>query len=315
MTWSPLPETSPASCVDHDLFDCEQVNEAIALQLQDEARALDLFGSQHWLEFDAGEARLCLEHEPVVARIRRLAGFEAVDEQVAAPDLLAVLGDGCARGCCPVVFGDGFVMPWLPYAGRRHVPHTFVVVGVATDRQTLRFVDGYSVQTEWGAAAPVAGDLTAPLVEAIAGRGPLVVRLFERRTGAARVTPDELLSDNAIALTGFDLAANASAFVDHYEAKRSDAAQLEEFTEACWTIERRRRLYAAWLVGQRGRPSGLADVVAEEVLRRWDEANRFCYLALRRARRGTAASEALFEQVLAAGHADAAFGQRLVEAA
>jgi hypothetical protein len=57
-----------------------------------------------------------------------------------------------ATGVCYVV-GDAFDMPWLPYFGRAHMPHSFLVAA-RPGKPTPIVVDAYDNHTEWGAAEP-----------------------------------------------------------------------------------------------------------------------------------------------------------------
>ena len=85
--------------------------------------------------------------------------------------------------------------------------------------------------------------------------------------------------------------ARYAAFAARALGGEIDSASFDAFCEACWSIERRRSLYARWLTDVQALrptslPAGFDERFAEQVVQRWSEVNRFTYLALRRIRAG-----------------------------
>jgi hypothetical protein len=216
-----------------------------------------------------------------------------------------------------MVVTDAHLLPWCPYAGRKHVEHSFVVTGA---EEVLRVVDGYDNRTEWGDALPLEAEADRALVTVLE-REPAtrVVTLRPVPPSAAAIDRKALLRANIAALAGWTGHDPYRGFIEHYCHADADVSAFDRFCEACWTIERRRGLYATWLDDLAAESAGPADPAAgpggafaaelagrfrTEILPRWTEVNRFSYLALRRLRGGRSAGGGIAGLVAAAASAE-----------
>src|SRR5213594_1555706 len=141
--------------VDSDLLDCVNDNLAVMLAQLGVNDVRTPFACQWHLGFDRDGA------DASVSLYRR-SPDEMISEQtgwtvVARPLQVDRLEDACAellhRG--PVLlYGDAFHLQWLPYFGREHQLHSFIVDWLSPERSRVHIVDAYSNKTQWGEASP-----------------------------------------------------------------------------------------------------------------------------------------------------------------
>jgi hypothetical protein len=166
-----------------------------------------------------------------------------------------------AGGVCYAV-GDAFDMPWLPYFGRAHMPHSFLV-GARAEEPTACVVDAYDNQTEWGPAEP--GVWATPWSDIA-----FPVRLWRwRATGSA--TP----ARTHVERQGVD--AYVAAFRTHADRPRA----WEQLAVETWLLARRHKLFA--LAHDHDPDFGPA---AGDAAARWERLAADVFLGLRRVRRG-----------------------------
>ncbi|MFI6517729.1 hypothetical protein ACIBF1_19385 [Spirillospora sp. NPDC050679] len=159
--------------------------------------------------------------EDEVARCARLLSLtgEAEDGTVQADALPAL----AAETVCYAI-GDAYDMPWLPYAGRAHMPHSFLVA--RNDGATALVVDAYDNQTEWGPAEP--GAWRIPWADL-----PSSLRVWRWHVPVEGPPPPTRVERQGI---GPYLA----AFRDHPDRGRV----WEQLTVETWLLARRHALFA-----------------------------------------------------------------------
>lgn len=319
--------------IDPRLLDCWESTLALALVAAGNPDVATLLGSQWWFAApEAAQAPVGLDREPQAARLLRLAGLRL------RPALAAEGGPAgqCAReladGRLPLVVTDAFLLPWCPYRGVKHVEHSFAVTGVDPLTGALAVVDAYANRTEWGEAAPLTAWLDGPTAGRVAadpstrvlvldpgdGAGPTVSVL---PSASARPTPAALLREDGAALAAWADTDPFAAFVAAGGAPEPSVAAFEAFCESCWTVERRRALYAEWLDRAAADPEaaallpdGFAERFRERVVASWSAVNRFTYLALRRVRAGRGGGRGLTELLAAAAAAERELAAELAAA-
>lgn len=299
---------SPADAgLDTATLDCWQATLALGLLARGFGDPLTVLGAQWWFggpERPGGPP--CLDMQPEAVRLERLTGLRPVVRPLDGAGLRDRCDQALAEGRAPLVVTDGFVLPWCPYYGVRHTEHSFAVTGTAS--AGLCASDAYDIRTEWGTARPL--DTLA---------GPEVVAAIEQAPGSrvvdlvpvgrpAPADPVALLRENAAGLAAWAHVDPYAWFVEEYRVGQDDPDAFEAFCGACWTIERRRRLYAAWLELAARRPdaplpAGFADEYRGRVVAAWSEVNRFAYLALRRVRSGRGTGQGAVGALVAAAAA------------
>ncbi|HWH00942.1 MAG TPA: hypothetical protein VNV66_16870 [Pilimelia sp.] len=191
-----------------------------------------------------------------------------------AADLRHDLADGGPR----YVMADAFHLPWGPYAGHRHLPHSFLL-----QRAGARFqvADAYHNDTPWGPARPGAWWLGAAELAAALPDGGEVVRL--EPVPPARQAPRAELGTPA----------EAADFVAAYRAHPDRSAALAALTLETWLLARARKLHSAALAATGGAPPR----PTVQHLDAWDKLVEQVYLAHRRALRGAPVSDAPFDRL------------------
>ncbi|MEV7078339.1 hypothetical protein AB0N88_07335 [Streptomyces sp. NPDC093516] len=161
----------------------------------------------------------------------------------------------------PVVYAvaDSYDMPWLPYAGRAHMEHSFLA---GTHPDGAEVEDAYDNETAWGPARP--------------GRWTYPWERLPTASFACALTPvpahraprPELCLDDP------------AAYVEAYTAHPDRLAAARRLTAETWLLTRARHLHAAYRehLGER--------LDAAEHLRRWDRLTATAFIAQRRAERG-----------------------------
>jgi hypothetical protein len=284
---------------DSAYLDCINDNIAVLLDFYGVGDVRTPFAC-HW-RFDfadgAPDDQPALESLPVPELVERLTGWR-----------LASLAGGEAPwspvldGTPVLAFGDSFEMSWLPYVGRRHIVHSFIIDGVDRDRGIVRVADAYENRTEWGEVSPQTlelpfDELERVLAAEVRWRGS-TLHVLERVPSSTPVDPDRVLQEGAEQMRGAAAPGGAiDVFTDHYEASRDDLEAARHFTLACWSATRARALLALWL-GERAASRPSLEPLAEELATigaAWKRVSEFAYIAERRASLGREAPRAAFE--------------------
>ncbi|MEZ5840831.1 MAG: hypothetical protein R3D02_10545 [Hyphomicrobiales bacterium] len=296
------------SAVDSDLLDCIEDNIAVLLAHRGIADLRGPFACEWHFAFHPGAGPMPLTvRTPTADRVAALTGYRLRAATLDPKNAIETWRQLLAAGTPPLLYGDAFAMPWLPYAGNEHMEHGFLVDGISGDGTSVHVVDAYSNLTEWGAAVPTAIEVdTATILAAIdqlAGSNRHRVETLEPGTGVTDFDPASALAENA-AVIGTRLRGNGEmvAFAGHYRARRGDLAETRQFVLATWLVARARRLHALWLADlETARPdllpAGFAAEFATEIAARWGEAQEAAYLMSRRVARGRAAPEAVFDLI------------------
>lgn len=161
----------------------------------------------------------------------------------------------------PVVYAvaDSYAMPWLPYAGRAHMEHSFLV---GAHRDGAEVEDAYDNETAWGPARP--DRWTYP---------------WDRLPTASFAcvlspVPDHRAPRPQLCLD------DPAEYVEAYAAHPDRLAALRRLTAETWLLARARHLHAAYReqLGER--------LDAADHLRGWDQLTATAFIAQRRAERG-----------------------------
>jgi hypothetical protein len=179
------------------------------------------------------------------------------------------------------VVADAFDLPWVPYAGHRHLTHSFLLEPGAVG---YRVVDGYHNDTEWGAARPGTWVLSAEEVDAALARG-VVALVLEAAAAPPAIDEESVVAENAARAAA--AAADVETYLGALRSQAHDPAALEQLVLDVWLLARERRLHAAWLAGSRGYRALAPDAAA--VADAWSTLAARSYLAMRRSRRGLSA--------------------------
>ncbi len=140
------------------------------------------------------------------------------------------------------VVGDAHRMPWLPYAGREHMAHSFLLcAGPDDDRVTI--VDAYHNDTRWGPARP--GTWTLPAAEVAPLLGDRVTAHLLEPADRTEAHPRQVLTDNARRLTAAE--PDREHYLERARRRAGDAAALGRLVLDIWLLVRERALHEAWL--------------------------------------------------------------------
>ncbi|UUU43750.1 hypothetical protein [Streptomyces sp. NBC_00162] len=279
---APLPERHALGSVHTELLDCIQVNLAV---LADHHHGPDthlrLGAALRW-HSRPGPNGLPTADPPLdhrIAEAEQLLGLKVRSRtRLTGAELLAAVR---ARGTTHYVVADAHAMPWLPYHGRRHMDHSFLL---APGPDGFHVADGYRTDTPWGPAAPGHWQFGA---DALAGiEHAEVIEWAPRLLDATAPRPE---------YDGGDPAPYLAAYADHPDR----AAALEQLSAETWLLARARALHARW----RARLSLPVDT---EHLRSWDLVVEQSYLAHRRVARGRTEPPGVLDRLAAALAADAA---------
>ncbi|MGP2436204.1 hypothetical protein [Streptomyces sp. JW3] len=273
--------TTALSGVRADLFDCVQVNLAV---LADRYHGPDthlLLGSVLRFRPEPGPLGLPTVEPAYLAQVdeacRWLGLAEAGRWTGTPPGELSRLA---ARHGRLYAVGDSHGMPWLPYYGRRHMEHSFLVEP-AGGRALV--TDAYDNQTQWGAARPGQWELDWDELPA----ATLTLCLEPAASGPEAPAPRADL-------------APPEPYVDAYAAHADRPAALDRLTVETWLLARSRRLHAVCLAhgGAASSPR-----VADHV-RQWEQVAGQAYVTLRRVQRGRPEPPGLLPGIRATLEAD-----------
>lgn len=176
---------------------------------------------------------------------------------------------------CLYVTADAYHMPWLPYAGRQHMAHSFLL---GADPDGLVVVDAYHNDTQWGPARPGAWRVTSGQLDTAATAGATAMVLAA--DPPPRLDVPSMLARNAERM-GTDLVdrrvARARDMID-------DCEGMERLVLDIWLTGRERLLHAAWLATLAEPPAAAPDMMRQAD--GWRQLAAQSYVSLRRARRG-----------------------------
>lgn len=280
-----------------------------------------VFGSEWWSAFaeDKGEARLSLLSRPLDERLRTLAGVHLTRLPVNTGSLVASCAAVLAQGSAPLVVSDAFWMPWVPYFGRIHLEHSFVVTEASTEPDRLAFVDAYENSTEWGDARPQTGVADEEVVHRLdTTEARTTVFVLQAAGPAPAIDRAQLLKANVVAMPQWIGDDAIERYVSHYGSAAGDLDQFSAFCLGCWEVARKRRVYHRWLGDVDDRdgsllPPGFREVFEADVITPWAEINRFAYVNLRRLRAGRQPSSQVFDLVCRMGPAERRTARVLVD--
>lgn len=188
------------------------------------------------------------------------------------------------------VVGDAFDLPWVPYHGRQHLEHSFLMTAGPRPGEAL-VLDAYHNETRWGPARPARWTVPVPELVATVGRTLRTVRM--RPAGLPVLPVADALAANAAQLRDAANAGEIERYVLAYRQHPDLTAATERLTLETWLLARSRRLHAHWLAAadpdratpfteQAGAWAGLAEHV---------------YIALRRVQRGRPAPPGLTDRL------------------
>jgi hypothetical protein len=201
------------------------------------------------------------------------------------------------------VVADAYSMAWVPYAGHRHLDHSFLLLR-ADSRQAL-IADAYQTNTPWGESRPGVWQLTAAGLDAAAGSDATAVTLAAGPP--PRLDAGAIVAGNAAAMSA------ALADIDRYVAAARTTVgsrqTLERLVLDVWLLSRSRLLHAAWLASLGDRPAAAA--AAAEHAQAWLRLSALAFVAERRVQRGQAAPPAVVDQLDRLLHADVRLAQQL----
>jgi hypothetical protein len=298
--------------LDNDLLDCLDDNVAVLLRHLGVADVRSPFGCQWFFDFpQQAPEEDCTFPLPVLRRqqlsevLATVTGFQLATPCVAAGDEERFCAEMLGEGRPVIVQGDAFLMPWLPYYGRQHMNHSFIVEAVGDGM--LDVADAYYNKTEWGEAAPTRTLLPAralqPLAETARAAGEPPFLMLEPVGEPQPLDVAGVLRQNAAQIRGqLGERKLMTAFSQYYADAITAPGAAERFSLACWLIARDRALHARWLgdlAADQGSPVGahVAEAFAERVAAPWQQALRFSYLLQRRVKAGKSAPDSAFQQI------------------
>ncbi|HEX8306485.1 MAG TPA: acyl carrier protein [Jatrophihabitans sp.] len=270
-----------------DSLDCMQANLAVLADVAHGSATELRLGRRLHLRHRRGAGGLNTV-EPTLAEqladARDHLGLQVAHAQagLTAGELLGDLADGQPR----FVVADAFDLAWTPYAGQRHMSHSFLV---RRHPDGVELADAYVNDTPWGQARParwvVAAEQFAELPARLEHALVLVAVPLEPEVDQVELT-EQAIEDY---LTGLEAAAGTPAGLD--------ALVLE-----AWLLSRARRLRAHWLAGRPGHdPAAI-----ERHLQSWKLVCERIYLAQRRAERGSTVPAGVFGMFASQVRADLA---------
>ncbi|MEU6556311.1 hypothetical protein ABZ915_39615 [Streptomyces sp. NPDC046915] len=265
--------------VEWQLFDCVQVNLAVlADRWHGPGTHLDLGAVLRFRPVPGPDGLPTVERsaaDQLTETAHRL-GLTVLDLRTTRP------GEAVAPAAGRYLVADAYHLPWVPYFGRRHMDHSFLLE--PADGTGAVVVDGYHNDTPWGGARPVSRPLSrAELAAAVPGPALSV-------TLAPAETP------TAPAAAGLDLADEevADRYVTAYAEHPDRLAALDRLTLETWLLARSRKLHARFL-HSRGVLADDPTVLAH--VRAWEQLAESVYLGYRRVERGRPAAGELFTRL------------------
>ncbi|MZF84750.1 hypothetical protein [Streptomyces sp. SID5643] len=270
--------TAPAVTVRTGMLDCIQANLALLADRWGEPLRHLALGAHLRFRPRPGPDGLPTVDPPPQTHIRQARALIGLVPRHVHHDLEPEALRALSRRT-PVVYavGDTHDMPWLPYAGRARMEHSFLVSGEAGEACVE---DAYDNETAWGPARP--GRWRLPWEQL-----PTARTAVEFTAPAAYRAPRP-----AVALD------DPGPYVQAYAAHPDRLTALRRLTSETWLMARARHLHAAYREHRGESPD------THEHLRRWDRLTATAFIALRRAERGRPVPDSLLPDLAAALHAD-----------
>lgn len=192
------------------------------------------------------------------------------------------------------VVADAYDLPWLPYAGHRHMPHSFLLEMGPTG---YTVVDAYHNDTEWGAARPGAWALSADQLDRALHSGALAIAVDPAAVRPSLDRPAVVAANVAEARAS---GPGIEAYAADIRAALGQREGVERLVLDVWLLSRERLLHTAWLGDHPVAAQAAAAAAA------WQRLAAQSYLVMRRARRGTPVNGAVADDLLRLLRADAA---------
>lgn len=207
-----------------------------------------------------------------------------------------------ATGTPLYIVADAYDLPWVPYAGRRHMPHSLLVSASASGAGPYIIVDAYHNDTEWGEARPGAWRLSGPTFDRVFGNGAVAVTIEPAAADVVSPAKMAILAANAAR------ARIAGEHIDGYHAAvRRRAGQPgagQQLVLDIWVVSRERQLHAYWLGAEPAADPAAADLAARHATH-WRSLATRSYVAMRRTG-GAYLGDGLVDDIARQLHADAA---------
>ncbi|MFD5205047.1 hypothetical protein ACFWM7_33990 [Streptomyces sp. NPDC058375] len=185
------------------------------------------------------------------------------------------------------VVADAYTLPWCPYSGHQHMPHSFLLVPGQGAKGVV--VDAYHNDTPYGPARPRDWTLDRDeLIQVLSGQ-PIRVGEVEA-VPAVPPGPVDVLRRNASHLT--EAQPRMREFVQAYRDHADPLAAAEALMLESWLLARSRLLHGRWLSD--AAPARLSEPFARHA-EAWTQFAGHCYLAVRRLRRGREAPADLYD--------------------
>jgi hypothetical protein len=288
--WLPALRTLRA-----DALDCLQTTFALIAELAHGAGAHLALGARWGLP--AAEPSL----ETQLTQARDLLGLRPMRRWrgLSWPELRRV---AAANGCLYVT-ADAYHLPWLPYAGRQHMEHSFLL---DAESGPPVVVDAYHNDTPWGPARPGAWQVPPVRLDAAIAEATAITLSVGP---APPLDVAAILADNAGRLRSEQL----TPYLARALSVPGDADDLERLVLGIWLACRERLLHAAWLAHLRQPPASASDMA--ELAEGWRRLAAHSYIALRRAHRGRSSYAGLVDGLTALLGRDVELAGRLTREA
>jgi hypothetical protein len=261
-----------------------------------------------------GLPRLDLPPADMAKLLARRTGFTLDWRRIGALDRAIVTWrEALDRGEPVLVVGDAFDLPWVPYHGRRHLAHGFVIEGLELAGPPIaHVVDAYDNVTQWGRSTPLTTTLPVDNFAAALKDGSWA--LLTRVGRANSVDLGDQVADNVAAIVAAEANASYEQFIEAHRELNETA--LDNLTLQTWLLARNRALHARWLGDHVDRLAelGLADLperFEDEIVGAWRRAAETAYLALRRVSAGREPPPVALAAAQAAVTAEPAFAAEL----
>jgi hypothetical protein len=299
--------------LDSELLDCLDDNIAALLRHHGVTDVRTPFACQWYFDFRAENADEdddeyplpVLKRRPIAEVINETTGFQLSTPDVKSGEEVRFCTELIGEGNPVIIQGDAYLMPWLPYYGREHMNHSFIVDSV--DDGLLHVADAYYNKTQWGEAVPTRTtfptDALRPLAESAETIGEAPFLVLERQGEPAPPDVAGLLRQNAEQIR--DRLGERHLLTEFSRFYTRDIAAPDaagRFTLACWLVARDRALHGRWLADLAATThppvdAGVVESFTERVVRPWQRAMEFSYVLERRVRAGRAAPTSTFELI------------------
>src|ERR1700678_3018290 len=205
-----------------DALDCLQVNLAVVADRLQQPGAHLVLGAP--LRFAskvqaAGPPVVAATIDDRLAEASELAGLRVTGRWDDVDG--AGLRDLAADHRLLYVVGDAYTMPWVPYAGQRHLEHSFLL---KIDGLDALIIDAYHNNTEWGQARPGVWTIPATDLGDVMPGGGIAVVLTAGPP--PEVDPHAVLAANAAAMTAAQ--PDIERYLAAHRAAGADQAVLDQ---------------------------------------------------------------------------------------